>query len=135
MRRLIPYELKKGRIREGIQASDDYDGMCGAFNLYRSGVSMFAIASDGVDQVAEEWEHVSVSVIKVARCPTWEEMCFVKDLFWKEDETVIQFHPDKAEYINHHPFVLHMWRKPGTTDTLPPTILVGIKEAPNDSTT
>ena len=27
------------------------------------------------------WEHVSVSLAR--RCPTWEEMCMVKDIFWE----------------------------------------------------
>lgn len=40
------------------------------------------------------WEHVSVSLSN--RCPTWEEMCMVKDIFWGEDECVIQFHPPKS---------------------------------------
>ena len=29
------------------------------------------------------WEHVSVSLAR--RCPTWEEMCMVKDIFWGEE--------------------------------------------------
>lgn len=54
------------------------------------------------------WEHVSVSL--PLRCPTWQEMCFFKDLFWDEDETVVQYHPPKAEYINCHPYCLHLWK-------------------------
>lgn len=29
------------------------------------------------------WEHVSVSLRN--RCPTWDEMCLVKDIFWRDD--------------------------------------------------
>src|SRR5262245_499520 len=44
------------------------------------------------------WEHVSVSL--ATRAPNWAEMCFVKDAFWREDETVVQFHPRQAKYVN-----------------------------------
>ena len=56
-------------------------------------------------------EHVSVSLAR--RCPTWDEMSMIKDIFWEDEECVIQFHPPKSEYINWHPYCLHMWRKPG----------------------
>jgi len=71
-----------------------------------------------------EWQHVSVSL--PSRCPTWKEMCFIKDLFWHEDETVVQFHPPKSEYINNHSFCLHLWRNCDGHST-PPSILTGIK--------
>lgn len=81
------------------------------------------IASDGLD--GAEWEHVSVSLMH--RCPTWEEMALVKDLFWPEDETVVQFHPRKTEHVNYHRFCLHLWRKHESEPELPPSILVGPK--------
>lgn len=45
------------------------------------------------DRLLTEWEHVSISLPK--RVPTWAELCFVKSLFWSDDETVLQFHPKK----------------------------------------
>lgn len=65
------------------------------------------------------WEHVSVSVVGEGRTPTWEEMCFVKRLFWKPTETVLQFHPAEAAYINRFDYVLHLWRLPNTDHVLP----------------
>ena len=70
-----------------------------------------------------DWEHVSVSLRD--RCPTWDEMCFVKDLFWMDGECVVQFHPHKSEYINMHPLCLHLG-KPVNPRPLPPSIAVGI---------
>lgn len=67
-----------------------------------------------IASVEEGWEHVSVSLGN--RCPTWDEMCFVKNLFWDEEDMVIQFHPAKSEYINLHPYALHLWRKENTND-------------------
>jgi hypothetical protein len=54
------------------------------------------------------WEHVSVSLLH--RCPTWDEMSYIKEMFWRDDECVMQLHPPKAEHINVHPFCLHLWK-------------------------
>jgi hypothetical protein len=69
------------------------------------------------------WEHVSVSLPN--RCPTWEEMAWVKSLFWREDECVLQYHPPKAEYVSFHPFCLHLWRPIDAEFPRPPMIAVG----------
>ena len=66
-----------------------------------------------------EWQHVSVSY--PYRTPTWNEMCFIKNLFWGEDATVVQFHPKKSEYVNNHPHCLHLWRHKSGHE-LPPSI-------------
>lgn len=55
-----------------------------------------------------EFEHVSVSLAH--RCPTREEMCLVKNLFWDDGDTVVQYHPRKSEYVNHMKYCLHLWR-------------------------
>ena len=64
------------------------------------------------------WEHVSVSLAR--RCPTWEEMCMVKGIFWGEEECVVQFHPPRSEYVNRHPYCLHLWKKIGEDYETPP---------------
>lgn len=82
---------------------------------------LLVIASDGAG-----WEHVSVS--RNDRCPTWDEMCHIKALFWDEDDCVIQYHPPRSEYVNNHPNCLHMWRPIGVSLPLPPSIMVGFKD-------
>jgi hypothetical protein len=64
------------------------------------------------------WEHVSVSLKN--RCPTWDEMCMVKDIFWGDEECVVEFHPPKSEYVNTYPHCLHLWKKIGETYETPP---------------
>jgi len=64
------------------------------------------------------WEHVSVSYPN--RMPSWAEMCKVKEMFWNDEETVVQYHPKKSEYKNLHPYCLHLWRKCGEDFELPP---------------
>ena len=54
------------------------------------------------------WEHVSMQ-LNVNRLPKWSEMCYIKDLFWNEDEEVIQIHPKKSHYVNLTE-ALHLWR-------------------------
>lgn len=71
------------------------------------------------------WEHVSVSLKN--RCPNWREMCHVKDLFWSEEEVVVQFHPKKSEYVNNHPTCLHLFKHTSLDFPTPPSILIGIK--------
>jgi hypothetical protein len=78
----------------------------------------------------EGWEHVSISLStkthRVDRCPTWDEMCWIKDFFWKEDECVVQYHPPKTEYVSNHPYCLHLWRPTNKELVRPNPLMVGI---------
>lgn len=80
------------------------------------------IACDGVET---GWEHVSVSLVDhPAKCPSWDEMCIVKALFWEDDECIVQFHPAKSEYVNRHKGCLHLWNPVNAPLPTPPTICV-----------
>lgn len=110
------------RISAGRLASDAGFGNNGAFEVkLRHGQTVFVIASDGCG-----WEHVSVS--RRDRCPTWDEMCQIKLLFWGPEDCVVQFHPPVSEYVNNHPNCLHLWRQVGAEFPLPDSLLVGLKE-------
>src|SRR5262245_51929858 len=87
----------------GSNPGDPY----GAFHIKRNDAILRIIANTACKD-SHGWEHVSVSL--QLRTPTWDEMCYVKDLFWMEDEAVVQFHPPRANYVNHHPFTLHLWK-------------------------
>lgn len=69
------------------------------------------------------WDHVSVSY--PSRCCTWDEMCEVKDIFFRDDECVVQYHPAKADYINRHPYCLHIWKPQQQSIPVPPKYMVG----------
>lgn len=73
------------RVSEGMLKSDHTFGNNGLFYIpcKLTKRTLKIIASDGMG-----WEHVSVSLLD--RDPLWKEMCFVKDIFWNKDETVIQ---------------------------------------------
>lgn len=70
------------------------------------------------------WDHVSVSPMKSNRIPTWDEMCRVKDMFWNEEEVVVQYHPRKSDYVNIRKNCLHLWRPIDVELPTPPTIFV-----------
>jgi len=103
---------------EHLRLTDPNAGNNGYWKFHYKGKDLFVIASDG-----EGWDHVSVSLRN--RCPTWEEMCFVKDSFFDPEETVIQYHPPKSEYVNCHDYCLHMWRPQDVELPLPPGWMVG----------
>jgi hypothetical protein len=94
---------------------------------YAHGRSLLAMACDGQET---GWEHVSISLVdNKTKCPSWDEMCLVKDLFWSPDEAVMQLHPPAIEYVNNHPGCLHLWRPvPEMIGDipLPPAELVGV---------
>jgi len=126
MKKFTPLSLQANRVRTGDWASDESYGLAGMFRLIGPGGAMLLAVSSGGNPLENDgWEHVSVSADK--RCPTWEEMCFVKDLFWDEHELAVQYHPPKSDYVNFHPFCLHLWRPNSGAIMLPPTYMVGPK--------
>jgi hypothetical protein len=115
----------KYRLRTGPLASDASYGNNGAFTLPLGTRYASVIASDGAEIDRPRWEHVSVSFKD--RCPTWDEMCKVKAIFWDAEDVVIQYHPAESEYVNNFPFCLHLWRPVGVDLPCPPAFLVGVK--------
>lgn len=100
-------------------ASTDRDGNDGMFIIQYGSREFIAMASDGMG-----WEHVSISSTRI---PTWEEMCFFKEMFWDDEDCVIQYHPPKSEYVNNCKTALHLWRPTGQNIATPDSILVGFK--------
>lgn len=103
-----------------IPLMDEYgDSRNGAFRIKIKGEEYLVIASDG-----EGWEHVSIS--HRHKVPSWKTMCLLKDMFFEDDEVVMQLHPKKSQYINNHPNCLHLWKPLTETIPTPPKHLVGI---------
>jgi len=117
-------DVEPARIRTGPMMTTSHDGFNGSFLFCFRGQPLVVISSDGGG-----WEHVSVSCAD--RCPTWEEMCFIKDKFWSQDESVVQYHPARDRYVNNHPFCLHLWKRVGTEMSLPPPEYVGVLTVTN----
>lgn len=107
------------RVVAGPMRSDVSYGNNGQFSIPGPmHEKLLAQVSDGGG-----WEHVSVSTRR--RIPTWDEMQFVKRLFWDDEETVIQYHPAQSRYVNTCGFCLHLWRPVGQMVPMPPIWMVG----------
>lgn len=113
MKKKVPYAAEKYRITDGPLASNITCGFNGAFLIPYKRFILNVMVSD-----EEGWDHVSISVSN--RIPTWYEMKYIKELFWEDYETVVQFHPCKDEYVNDQHNVLHLWKKQGIEYVLPP---------------
>ncbi len=100
------YPRKKGNLR--VIVSDDTGWEAAGYSL-------------------PAWEHVSVSLEH--RLPTYTEMCWVKNLFWRDDECVVQFHVPKDDHVNYHENCLHLFRVVGVEFPRPPASTVGPKGA------
>lgn len=74
------------------------------------------------------WEHVSVSPYQKRITPSWDDMCKIKEIFFNDDECVVQYHPPKSEYVNNMPNCLHLWRPIEAEMPMPPSIMVGIRD-------
>ena len=108
----------------------DYGWDAGTFLIPHPATAVtLRIIASGDD--GDGWEHVSVSLPN--RTPNWREMEFVCRLFWTADETVMQLHPPRSEWINNHPFCLHLWKPTKLPIPRPPGWMVGIRIDPHNN--
>jgi hypothetical protein len=113
----------KGTSDEGRQWGGAFRVPFRASRLSREVLLVIASRGDPeADYDEDRWDHVSVSLER--RCPTWEEMEFIKRLFFKPEETAMQLHVPVARHISAHPFCLHIWRPVDREIPRPPPILV-----------
>jgi len=109
------------RVANFLETPGEEGGISGRYVIPMArGVLLQVIACD-----AEGWEHVSVTVLTHrSRCPTWEEMERVRELFWRDDETVMQLSVPRADHINAHPYCLHWWKPIDAEIPRPPSNMV-----------
>lgn len=115
------------RLRSGPIGSDPDIGNNGAFMIQIQSYELRIIASDGMG-----WEHVSVSIKGSTRSPSWDMMCKIKDIFWDNEDVVVQYHPPKSEYVNYHPGCLHLWRPIELKMPRPNPVMVGPNRRADD---
>lgn len=107
-------EIKENPKLEILQAG--IDGISGI--LHMAGLRHCTVVASW----GGGWEHVSVCPSN--RLPDWTEMCAIKDMFWNDDEVVMQLHPAKSNYVNLMPNCLHLWKPIGQEIPVPPTLYV-----------
>jgi hypothetical protein len=127
MKKIYPKIVEEGRVTHGGFPGHPYATLpgepSGMFLVGELGIVVAPASEwekDGMTGPA--WDHVSVS--REDRVPTWEDMCWVKDWFFEEEECVVQYHPPKKDYVNNNPRVLHLWRPVGVEIPMPPKIAV-----------
>jgi len=121
------YRIPNARRPFGSAAGDPF----GFFVISRQDMTngrisrpMKVIATDGG---RTGWEHVSASLAFIngrEDCPSWDEMCLIKGLFWEPEVCVVQFHPAESDYVNTHSGCLHLWRMQDGTFPMPPKACV-----------
>jgi len=117
MKKRLPANLEKYRFTsaqlEKMYMPQKVGSIEGIFQIPYENVVLRVMCGRG-----EGWDHVSVSLPD--RCPTWDEMNWIKNLFFKPDELAIQYHPPEKDYINVCKTVLHIWRPWKIKIPLPP---------------
>ena len=119
--------LEAGRITNGPRGSNTLFGNNGDFQIPSPSDRCRMLRVTASDRCG--WDHVSVHVdLEVGPeglfTPTWDDMCYVKDLLFKASETAWQYHPAKTDYVNKHPHVLHLWRCQTGEMKMPPKMMV-----------
>lgn len=114
---------EKYRVIKGQFASTKDAGNNGHFFIPYHTKFIFCIVSDQLG-----WEHVSMRIVdkrfKHTWMPDYRAMQTVKEFFWDDDECVVQYFPAKADHINDHPKVLHLWKPTEVEFPMPPKVLV-----------
>ena len=147
MRKQLPEKLEAGRVRTGPQRSDSRGPIAVSsekgykrhantslpsspvrHSEPRSALAKSTASGCNLTPFLHQAPHRPFTGIIERRCPNWIEMCFVKDLFWDDEELVVQFHPPRSRYVNNHPYCLHLWRDVEERVRLPPSELVGLKD-------
>lgn len=95
-------------LRSGIWNTQPmpYVGMCGFVKLPECGTCSVVWSRD-----EDGLEHVSVSPRHKYRIPSWDDMCYLKDIFFDDEEEVYQIHPPKSQYVNVMQNCLHLWKR------------------------
>lgn len=123
-------EIKK---TTGMQIKmEGQDGFGGTMHkvIYKKGKPTFSNKYEDMLNFIFSWgcgfEHLSVST--PVKTPTWEQMCFMKDIFWNDDEVCMQLHPKKEDYVDNMPYCLHIWKPINKEIPTPPSIMVGFRK-------
>lgn len=108
-------ELRPRTLQSNVRALDD------GLNALRCLVRLDGVKLSTIVEVecidGELWAHLSVCSQSPARVPSWAELRWCKEYFLG-DRKAVQILPARAEYVNVHPHVLHLYA-PLERDPLP----------------
>ena len=121
MKKRLPANLEKFRVDHPAYGTPPEGSIEGVFVIPYGKKNLRVMSGCG-----EGWDHVSVSLSH--RTPTWEEINWIKNRFFEDEETVIQIHPPSSQYVNCCKHCLHLWRPWDQDIKLPPRWML----APNN---
>lgn len=58
---------------------------------------------------ADGHTYLHVSFSRRSRTPSYEDLDWVRKAFIGEERESVQVFPPRAEYVNFHPYTLHLW--------------------------
>ncbi len=82
-----------------------YDGAVFEYSGIRG--YMTVILSTARERDGRKWLHVSVA--HPEKIPSWDTLKTVKTIFIGRNRVALQVLPSETEYVNHHPFCLHLF--------------------------
>ncbi|HAO11366.1 MAG TPA: hypothetical protein DCQ51_09400 [Planktothrix sp. UBA8407] len=74
---------------------------------YRSRNGLAVMISCCRYEDGKNWIHLSISRRK--SYPTWDEQVHIKELFLGKESKAIQVFPPRSQWVNDHPYCLHLW--------------------------
>lgn len=114
--------MEEIRQNSQVQITQQLSSGIGGYLRLRDSKHTMSLVAIIENHDGAQWEHVSVAYMdSLRKTPTWEEMCAVKDIFWREDEEVHQIHPKAQDYVHgvgNMKNVLHLWRPTGGWETV-----------------
>lgn len=120
MKDKLPVNLQRYRVDLPGYVKMPNESIQGAFLIPYGDVPIVQLKV--MSGCGEGWDHVSVSV--QGRCATWDEMNWIRGLFFEPEETVIQIHAPASQYVNFHKHTLHLWRSWSQKVELPPQWMI-----------
>lgn len=85
--------------------ADAFDGAVYAYRAIEG--FMTVILSVAREEDGRRWLHVSLA--RPERLPSWDDLRMIKDLFIGKDKLAVQVLPPTSNWVNEHPYCLHLF--------------------------
>ena len=112
MKNLLSIPYRDSEIEKELKIPNFMLGFKGHFLIPVGKEKIQVIASNFAG-----WEHVSMSAF--FRCPTFNEIVTIKEMFFETGEIAFQVYPKKSNYVNFNSYTLHLWRPTDTNVPIP----------------
>lgn len=116
MKEILPAKLTMGRVRvrKGENRQDQRNATYVVMGPQKR--ELLVIISDKAG-----WDHCRISVnLSRKQEATNEEIMYIRELIFKPDEVVVEFHNMREGYINDDTVTTHLWRNQGEVIAVPP---------------